>query len=119
MNFGHYIAFGRNSQNGEWYEFNDSTVSQISASSVCSSAAYVLFYKRRGFCEDGKIDFKALMKVPSEGMEENNQIQQTNVVMSSSPANVEMYEEKSGKEEEEIEEVVEEAVNKEYENPAA
>lgn len=95
MNFGHYIAFGRNSQSGEWYEFNDSTVSEISASSVCSSAAYVLFYKRRGFCEGGKIDFKALMKVPSEGLEESDQIPQTNFVMSSSPLNVEMHEEKS------------------------
>lgn len=57
MNFGHYIAFALNSHNGQWYEFNDSSVSAISPDSVCSSNAYVLFYKKRGFCSEGQINF--------------------------------------------------------------
>ena len=57
MNFGHYIAFALNSQNDQWYEFNDSSVSAISPDTVCSSNAYVLFYKKRGFCSEGQINF--------------------------------------------------------------
>ena len=47
MNFGHYVAFAKNSITDQWYEFNDSSVSMITEGSVCNSAAYVLFYKRR------------------------------------------------------------------------
>jgi len=47
MNFGHYVAFTKNSINDQWYEFNDSSVSMITEQSVCNSAAYVLFYRRR------------------------------------------------------------------------
>lgn len=47
MNFGHYLAFAKNSLTGQWYEFNDSSVSKISTDSVCSNAAYVLFYRLR------------------------------------------------------------------------
>jgi ubiquitin C-terminal hydrolase len=45
MNFGHYTAFAKN--NGKWIEYNDSIVSE--AENVCTSAAYVLFYQKRGF----------------------------------------------------------------------
>lgn len=59
MNFGHYVAFAKNSRNSKWYEFNDSSVSHIEPDAVCTSAAYVLFYKKRGFCAEG-INFKAI-----------------------------------------------------------
>jgi len=49
MNFGHYTAYAKNSLTSQWYEYNDSSVSKIDPDSVCSSAAYVLFYKQRGF----------------------------------------------------------------------
>ena len=46
MGGGHYTAYGKNI-NGNWYDFNDSSVSSLrDLSSITSSAAYVLFYKR-------------------------------------------------------------------------
>jgi len=44
---GHYTAFAKNFNNGDWYNFNDSSASKTNKSGVCSSAAYVLFYRRR------------------------------------------------------------------------
>lgn len=44
---GHYTAFCRNAEDGNWYEFDDSYVRQVPASSVVTEAAYVLFYMRR------------------------------------------------------------------------
>ena len=44
---GHYTAFGKNNITGEWYNFNDSSARRTDKSNVCSSAAYVLFYRRR------------------------------------------------------------------------
>ena len=46
MNFGHYYAFIK-LNNGNWFEYNDSSVTSHSMSRRCSSSsAYVLFYKR-------------------------------------------------------------------------
>ena len=42
---GHYTAVGKNT--GKWYDFNDSSVSSTSESSIQSSAAYLLFYRRK------------------------------------------------------------------------
>ncbi len=44
---GHYTAYCRMPDNGRWYCFDDSHVSEISTETVLSSAAYVLFYRRR------------------------------------------------------------------------
>mmetsp|Transcript_39815 Transcript_39815/g.64580 ORF Transcript_39815/g.64580 Transcript_39815/m.64580 type:complete len:894 (-) Transcript_39815:121-2802(-) len=44
---GHYTAFCQNKDDGKWYKFDDSHVSEIQESAVQSTAAYVLFYKRR------------------------------------------------------------------------
>ncbi|XP_073160133.1 ubiquitin carboxyl-terminal hydrolase 8 isoform X5 [Lepidochelys kempii] len=41
---GHYTAYCRNATKQRWYKFDDHEVSDISASSVKSSAAYILFY---------------------------------------------------------------------------
>ena len=46
LNGGHYTAFGKNI-NDNWYNFNDSSVSNASASNIVSEAAYLLFYRRR------------------------------------------------------------------------
>uniref|UniRef100_A0A671K5B5 Ubiquitin carboxyl-terminal hydrolase n=1 Tax=Sinocyclocheilus anshuiensis TaxID=1608454 RepID=A0A671K5B5_9TELE len=43
---GHYTAYCCNPKNGEWYTYNDSRVTPMSASQVRSSDAYVLFYER-------------------------------------------------------------------------
>ncbi|XP_061450837.1 ubiquitin carboxyl-terminal hydrolase 8 isoform X2 [Rhineura floridana] len=41
---GHYTAYCKNAAKQRWYKFDDHEVSEISASSVKSSAAYILFY---------------------------------------------------------------------------
>ncbi|XP_068266327.1 ubiquitin carboxyl-terminal hydrolase 8-like isoform X2 [Nyctibius grandis] len=41
---GHYTAYCKNASKQRWYKFDDHEVSEISASSVKSSAAYILFY---------------------------------------------------------------------------
>jgi hypothetical protein len=45
---GHYTAVCKNID-GNWYNYNDSSVSHTSASSAVSSAAYVLFYRRKNW----------------------------------------------------------------------
>lgn len=42
---GHYTAVCRN--NGDWYSFNDSSVSHTTKNDIVSSAAYVLLYRRK------------------------------------------------------------------------
>ncbi|XP_054454190.1 ubiquitin carboxyl-terminal hydrolase 2a isoform X1 [Anoplopoma fimbria] len=42
---GHYTAYCRNPNSGEWYTFNDSRVTPMSSSQVRGSDAYVLFYE--------------------------------------------------------------------------
>lgn len=44
---GHYTAFAKTSKSPKWYEFDDSTVSEIKPEHVVSKSAYVLFYKRQ------------------------------------------------------------------------
>ncbi|KJZ78996.1 hypothetical protein HIM_01769 [Hirsutella minnesotensis 3608] len=45
---GHYTAYAKNFVDGRWYNFNDSSVHVVSdPSSVVTSAAYLLFYRRR------------------------------------------------------------------------
>ncbi|XP_037103269.1 ubiquitin carboxyl-terminal hydrolase 8 isoform X1 [Syngnathus acus] len=41
---GHYTAYCKNASKQRWYKFDDHEVSEISTSSVKSSAAYILFY---------------------------------------------------------------------------
>ncbi|XP_026878583.2 ubiquitin carboxyl-terminal hydrolase 8 [Electrophorus electricus] len=41
---GHYTAFCKNAARQHWFKFDDNEVSEISASSVKSSAAYIFFY---------------------------------------------------------------------------
>ncbi|KAB8079304.1 hypothetical protein BDV29DRAFT_164785 [Aspergillus leporis] len=45
---GHYTAYAKNFMSGQWNEYNDSSVSRpIDPQSVVTSAAYLLFYRRR------------------------------------------------------------------------
>ena len=48
MGGGHYTAYAKNGVDQRWYNFDDSSVSSADEDSVCSKAAYVLFYQRRG-----------------------------------------------------------------------
>ncbi|XP_032832064.1 uncharacterized protein LOC116955163 [Petromyzon marinus] len=44
---GHYTAFCKNSLDGQWYCFDDSSVEAVEEERVCTRAAYILFYQRR------------------------------------------------------------------------
>lgn len=46
MGGGHYTAYAK-AKDGKWYRFDDSSVSPMDESAVKTSAAYVLFYRRK------------------------------------------------------------------------
>lgn len=46
---GHYTAYCKNALKQKWYKFDDQDVSEISVSSVKTSAAYILFYTSLDF----------------------------------------------------------------------
>ncbi|XP_017094290.2 ubiquitin carboxyl-terminal hydrolase 20 [Drosophila bipectinata] len=43
---GHYTCYARNVLNGRWYEFDDQFVTEVSAETVATCQAYVLFYQK-------------------------------------------------------------------------
>ena len=45
---GHYTAFARHSESGQWHKFDDSHTAAVEPKDVCTPAAYVLIYVRRG-----------------------------------------------------------------------
>eukprot|EP00850_Spirogloea_muscicola_P007586 SM000038S14399 [mRNA] locus=s38:788482:790069:- [translate_table: standard] len=47
LSSGHYTASCRNADDGKWYAYNDSKVATVPPGSICSPAAYVLFYQMR------------------------------------------------------------------------
>ncbi|XP_072298554.1 ubiquitin carboxyl-terminal hydrolase 43-like [Eucyclogobius newberryi] len=47
MHGGHYTAYCRNSVDGHWYSFDDSSVESVPEGEVCTRGAYLLFYQRR------------------------------------------------------------------------
>ncbi|GMT31637.1 hypothetical protein PFISCL1PPCAC_22934, partial [Pristionchus fissidentatus] len=44
---GHYVAIARNEIDGNWYEFDDSTVTKLDDAYVLTKDAYVLFYQKK------------------------------------------------------------------------
>ncbi|XP_004539339.2 ubiquitin carboxyl-terminal hydrolase 43a [Maylandia zebra] len=47
MHGGHYTAYCRNSVDGQWYSYDDSSVDLVQDEEVCTRGAYILFYQRR------------------------------------------------------------------------
>ncbi|KAK5856773.1 hypothetical protein PBY51_008344 [Eleginops maclovinus] len=47
MHGGHYTAFCRNSVDGQWYGYDDSSAEAVPEAEVCTRGAYILFYQRR------------------------------------------------------------------------
>ncbi|XP_059091834.1 ubiquitin carboxyl-terminal hydrolase 4-like [Tigriopus californicus] len=47
MGGGHYTAYAKNKDDGQWYYFDDCNVIPSSEEAVVTKAAYVLFYQRR------------------------------------------------------------------------
>ncbi|KAJ4158310.1 uncharacterized protein LMH87_008842 [Akanthomyces muscarius] len=71
---GHYTAYAKNFVDGKWYNYNDSSVSLVSdPQSVITSAAYLLFYKRRASGHLGGPRFAAILdKYEKETTEEES-----------------------------------------------
>ncbi|XP_036125605.1 ubiquitin carboxyl-terminal hydrolase 43 [Molossus molossus] len=44
---GHYTAYCRNSLDGQWYSYDDSTVESLLEDEVMTRGAYILFYQKR------------------------------------------------------------------------
>jgi len=44
---GHYIAYCRSEFDQQWYEYDDSRVTQVSEIEVASKEAYVLLYRKK------------------------------------------------------------------------
>jgi hypothetical protein len=75
MSFGHYTAFCKN--NNGWYDFDDSSVTKVDDEKVITEAAYNLFYKIRGFCEEEQVDFELIRnKLDDQFKDEQNLIDQ-------------------------------------------
>uniref|UniRef100_A0A8C5EXV1 ubiquitinyl hydrolase 1 n=1 Tax=Gopherus evgoodei TaxID=1825980 RepID=A0A8C5EXV1_9SAUR len=47
MQGGHYTAYCRNSLDGRWYSYDDSSVEPVQEDEVSTRGAYILFYQRR------------------------------------------------------------------------
>ena len=59
--FGHYTAYCKNFKTGLWYDFNDSSFSELDGpNDVVTGAAYVLYYKRKDFFPNGAVDFNQI-----------------------------------------------------------
>lgn len=59
---GHYTAYAKNFVDGKWYNYNDSSAHVVSdPSTVVTSAAYLLFYKRRVSGHLGGSKFAAIL----------------------------------------------------------
>ncbi|KAI1363712.1 hypothetical protein F5Y08DRAFT_235342 [Xylaria arbuscula] len=44
---GHYTAYGKSFVDGQWYSYNDSSVSKTATDRIVDSSAYMLFYRRQ------------------------------------------------------------------------
>jgi hypothetical protein len=44
---GHYTAYAKNFATNKWYNFDDSSVSEVNEANVVTAAGYVLFYRRK------------------------------------------------------------------------
>ncbi|EXJ95222.1 ubiquitin thiolesterase [Capronia coronata CBS 617.96] len=65
---GHYTAYAKNFFNNSWYEYNDSHVSaKTDPRSVVTSAAYLLFYRRRSEHALGGPRLQELLESGSHG----------------------------------------------------
>ena len=66
--FGHYTAFAKHPISGDWYNYDDSSVSKVSnnlrQNQIVSSAAYNLFFRRREESNFEDMDFEALEQKP-------------------------------------------------------
>ncbi|KAK3902490.1 hypothetical protein C8A05DRAFT_15455, partial [Staphylotrichum tortipilum] len=71
---GHYTAFAKNFVDGEWYEYNDTSVTkQKDTARVVTSAAYLLFYRRRSAVPLGGPKFQEIFdRFNNQGLDDGN-----------------------------------------------
>ncbi|KAJ3292794.1 CSN-associated deubiquitinating enzyme Ubp12 [Rhizoclosmatium sp. JEL0117] len=55
---GHYTAVVKSIEDGLWYEMDDNHATRIDETEIVTSAAYILFYRRRN-CSDGEDEHRA------------------------------------------------------------
>jgi len=77
ISHGHYTAYAKHRDDGKWYCYDDQSVKEVSETNVCSSSAYVLFYKRKDLNWSG-FD-KTLDKLASQTEEEAEEDQDSDV----------------------------------------
>lgn len=84
---GHYTAYAKNFKDNKWYKYDDSSVQKVDESKVKTSAAYVLFYRRKDTIsppaavptsskeeeEEMKVDSNGTTQINTTVVEETNQ----------------------------------------------
>ncbi|MCJ1390087.1 CSN-associated deubiquitinating enzyme Ubp12 [Xylographa bjoerkii] len=68
---GHYTAFAQNFYDKSWYEYNDSMSSRRNAKDVVTSAAYLLFYRRRSVKPLGGPYFEQIIHAANDPPQED------------------------------------------------
>ncbi|KAI0480517.1 ubiquitin carboxyl-terminal hydrolase-like protein [Xylariaceae sp. FL0804] len=63
---GHYTATAKNFVDGQWYSFNDSSVTKQSSDRIVDNSAYLLFYRRRSDVPLGGPRFREIVDRFSE-----------------------------------------------------
>ncbi|KAI0408676.1 hypothetical protein F4802DRAFT_548515 [Xylaria palmicola] len=66
---GHYTAYAKNFIDGEWYSYNDSSVSKTTTERIVDSSAYMLFYRRRS---DGPLGGPFLHRIMERFVDEGD-----------------------------------------------
>lgn len=81
---GHYTAYAKSRNDSTWFEFDDQQVKTVGdTSQIISTAAYVLFYKRKdvtfnSFTETGSSDSDGGDKDKKEGEGAGNEVEMKN-----------------------------------------
>lgn len=69
MGGGHYTAYAKNCKDGQWYSFDDSSVSRVDEGQIISKAAYVLFYQRQESEHQGNVEEKETGQEQASGQD--------------------------------------------------
>lgn len=82
-NSGHYTATVRNSEDGNWYRYNDSHVGSTSGDASVTGGAYLLFYQR----VKGSLRWAGMEKqMEAEAAKQQNANQQSSYSMAAEEA---------------------------------
>lgn len=66
---GHYTAYAINPFDNEWYEFDDSRVTQVEAAEVMAAEAFVLFYRKNNMGLDPlRVELQKRLQTEADGL---------------------------------------------------